>query len=409
MDLKAARDVLLSCFTAAVSAVDPEAAVAQALDPIAAPGRVVVFALGKAAPAMTRGVARALDVDRLDGLAISNHRDTVPHGIELRLGSHPVPAQSSIDAGVALLDLAATLTADDVAIVLISGGGSALAEVPAHGLGLADIVAMNELLLRSGADIVQANTVRRRLSLLKGGGLAAAIAPARLVTLLVSDVIGDIPAVIASGPTVDAQDSPDAAYEAVVELGLQDSLPANVMTVLRSVPRRQPPPPSQSLKVVASGAVAAHAAAGAAERSGLPAKVIDTRIAGDATAAAGEVLLRSLAGVSVFAGETTVNVVGDGVGGRNQEAALVAATLIEGQPDVFLLAAGTDGIDGTTRAAGAIVDGSTVRRSQTAGYGISDVLERNDSGTLFAAIGDQIVTGATGTNVGDIWLILRAD
>lgn len=407
MDLKAARDVLLSCFTAAVRAVDPEAAVAQALDPIVTPGRVVVFALGKAAPAMTRGAARALGVDRLDGLAVSNHRDTVPHGIELRLGSHPVPAQSSIDAGVALLDLAATLTADDVAIVLISGGGSALAEVPVPGLSLADFVSTNELLLRSGADIVQTNTVRRRLSLLKGGGLAAAIAPARLVTLLVSDVIGDMPAVIASGPTVDTQDSPDAAHDTIIELGLQDSLPADVMAVVRSAPRRRLPPPSQSLKIVASGAVAAHAAASEAERLGLQVKVIDTRIAGDVAAAAGEVVQRSLAGVSVFAGETTVNVVGDGIGGRNQEGALVVATLIEGQPDVFLLAAGTDGIDGTTRAAGAIVDGSTVRRSQTAGYDVNDVLERNDSGTLFAAIGDQIVTGATGTNVGDIWLVLR--
>lgn len=409
MDLEIARGVLLACFAAAVRAVDPEQAVAHSLDVAVGPGRVVVLALGKAAPAMARGAARALGTVRLDGIAISNHIDEVPPGIDLRIASHPVPDQTSLDAGRALLDFAATLTADDLAIVLISGGGSALAEVPVPGLSLRDIAATNELLLRSGADIVQTNTVRRRLSLLKGGGLAVAAAPARLVTLVVSDVIGDSPAAIASGPTVAAGDRPEAALEIVAMLGLQDHLPPAVMAVLWNPRRDRPELGSQDLKIIASGAVAAHAAAMEAERLGYSATVVDTRLAGDAAAAAGEALQRSCPGISVYAGETTVHVVGDGVGGRNQEAALVAATLIDGHPDVAFLASGTDGIDGVTRAAGAIVDGTTVGRSRAAGFDVSDVLARNDSGTLFAAIGDQVVTGPTGTNVGDIWLVLRAE
>lgn len=409
MEFEVARTLLLSCFAAALRAVDPEEAVAENLGGITTPGRVVVFALGKAAPAMARGAARALGDQELFGIAISNHSDEVPAGIELRIGSHPVPDQTSVDAGLALLDLAATLTGDDLALVLISGGGSALAEVPVPGLSLGDIAATNELLLRSGADIVQTNTVRRRLSLLKGGGLASMAAPARLVTLVVSDVIGDVPAAIASGPTVDAGDRPEAALEIVEMLGLQDLLPSTVMTVLEGPPigRRRLGP--QSLKIIASGVVAAHAAAVAAEQLGFRAAVVDSRLDGDAAEAAGEALQRSSAGISVFAGETTVNVVGDGSGGRNQEAALVAATLIDGLSDVFFFAAGTDGIDGTTQAAGAIVDGTTVLRARAVGLDTSDVLERNDSGALFAAIGDQVVTGPTGTNVGDIWLVLRSD
>ncbi len=409
MDPLDAPHVLLSCFSAAVRAVDPEEAVVRNLASVGSSGRIVVLALGKAAPAMTRGAARALGAAELAGLAVSNHQGEVPPGIDLIIGGHPVPNQESLDAGSALLDLATSLTADDVAIVLISGGGSALAEVLVPGLSLADLAATNELLLRSGADIIQTNTVRRRLSLLKGGGLAAAASPARLVTLVVSDVIGDAPAAIASGPTVDAADSPDSALDIVTTLGLQDQLPIAVMTVLSNPPIGRPEPAVQDLKIVASGAVSAHAAAVQAEQLGFRGTVIDTRLAGDAAAAAGEALQRSSLGISVFAGETTVNVVGDGVGGRNQEAALVAATLIDGLEDIYFLAAGTDGIDGTTRAAGAIVDGATVHRSVLAGFEVSEVLERNDSGTLFAAIGDQVVTGPTGTNVGDIWLVLRTE
>ena len=179
MDNVTARHILLSAFRAGLAAVDPEAAVRRSLEAI--PGRVVVFALGKAAPAMARGAAAALRRERLEGLVVSNHVDDVPPGLMTLIGSHPVPDESSRRAGVAMLELAATLGPDDTALVLISGGGSALAVAPVAGVELDDLAVTNELLLRSGADIFATNTVRRRLSLLKGGGLAAAIYPAPMI------------------------------------------------------------------------------------------------------------------------------------------------------------------------------------------------------------------------------------
>jgi glycerate 2-kinase len=408
MDRHAATELLLHCFQAALTAVDPEQAVAATLQPQSIEGRLVVLAFGKAAPAMARGAARALGVDRLDGIVVSNHRDSVPPGIELILSSHPIPDGRSIEAGAALLELAGSLTAQDHAIVLISGGGSALVEMPVVPVTIEDLAHTNELLLRSGADIGQINVVRRRLSRLKGGGLARAIAPATMETLVVSDVIGDGPATIASGPTVAVADSTGAALQVVRDLRIAERLPAAVLGVLRASMPALPPIAAGSVKIVASGPAAAHAAAAAAEERGYPAVVVDTQLSGEASDAGGEVLARSSAGMSVFAGETTVTVRGSGIGGRNHEAALAVATLISGRPDTFFLAAGTDGIDGGCSAAGAVVDGTTLLRARALGLDAADSLERNDSGPFFAALGDQIVTGPTGTNVGDLWIVLRS-
>jgi len=438
VDGPVARKLLVGCFRAGLAAVDPEEAVAGAiggrpgssrgasphrrsgayggagsperairtslLRPI--DGRVVVLALGKAAPAMARGVARALRRDRLEGIVVSNHPSEVPEGLELLIGSHPVPDEASLEAGRALLESAGSLGAEDTALVLISGGGSALAEVLVPGVEIADLAEINRALLRSGADITATNIVRRRLSKLKGGGLADAIAPARLITLIVSDVVGDDPATIASGPTVAPAEGEGAAIDVVTGLGMLDSLDPAVVEALRR-PLAHRGSPEQELHIVAGGATAAHAAAAEAERLGIPARVLDTRMSGDAGLMAGEALDRAAFGLSVFAGETTVDVTGDGVGGRNHEAGLVAATLIQGRSDVWFLAAGTDGIDGMTPAAGVVVDGGTIARATAAGLDANRALERNDSGTFFGKIGEQIVTGATGTNVGDLWLVLR--
>lgn len=409
MDRRSAYRLLTSWFTAALDAVEPELAVSTKLTMPKVPGSTAVLALGKAAPAMTRGVASASLGGGLVGVAVSNHVDSVPVGIELLLGSHPVPTERSHRAGMALLNQANHLGPDDLAIALISGGGSALAEVPVPDVTIGEIAATNELLLRSGADIFQTNTVRRRLSLLKGGGLARAVAPAQLITLAISDVVGDPIEVIASGPTVASADGDADALDVARQLGVLDRLPPGVREALHRPPQRLQPLPDHEVKVIASGTVAAHAAAVSAERAGYPATVADTRLTGDSAAAVGEVLQRSRGSVSVFAGETTVDVAGDGVGGRNHEAALLAATLIEGRPDMFFLAAGTDGIDGTAEAAGAIVDGTTIARARALGLDAATSLERNDSGTFFAELGDHIVTGPTGTNVGDVWLVLRAD
>lgn len=406
MESVAARELLVRCLQAGVAAVDPEEAVAANLGPI--PGRVVILALGKAAPAMARGAARALGRSRLEGIVVTNHPDDVPLGLDVMLGNHPIPGAGSLAAGEALLTLAATIGTDDTAVVLVSGGGSALAEAPVRGVTLDEIAATNEALLRSGAGIVDINKVRRRLSRIKGGGLAATIAPARSVTLAVSDVVGDDPATIASGPTVAAADAGTAALEVVRRLELEETLPPGVVAALTEPQPHAAVPSSRSFRIVAGGATAAHAAAAEAERRGIPARVLDTRMTGDAGAMAGEALERAGYGVSIFAGETTVEVVGDGVGGRNHEAALVAATLIEGAADTWFLAAGTDGIDGMTTAAGTVVDGGTVSRAEAAGLDAGRALERNDSGGFFATLGEQIITGPTGTNVGDLWLVLRA-
>ncbi len=404
MDDLTARRTLVACFEAGLAAVDPEAAVSRSLTPI--PGRVLVLALGKAAPAMARGAAAALGRTELEGLVVSNHEDEIPSGLTLMIGSHPVPDQRSRDAGDALLEAASTLGPDDTALVLISGGGSALAVAPVPGVSLDDLATTNRLLLRSGADIVATNTVRRRLSLLKGGGLAAAAHPAGVITLAISDVVGDLPDVIASGPTVTTRDDADAAQRVVEELGIAADLPASVRAALR-MPVAARPAVSSEYRIIAGGATAAHAAAAAGEELGLPATVIDTRMTGDASATAGEVLRRAGRGLSVFAGETTVDVTGHGRGGRNQEAALVAATVLDGTRGTWFLAAGTDGIDGTTSAAGAVVDGGTIERGRAAGLDAPLALDANDSGSFFAALGEQIVTGPTGTNVGDLWLVLR--
>ena len=344
----------------------------------------------------------------MNGVVVSNHIAAVPDGLKLVVGDHPVPGDGSLAGGRALLAAADQLGEGDVALVLISGGGSALAEVPIGGLTLDDIAATNAVLLRCGADIEQTNAIRRRLSALKAGGLAAAIAPARIVTLVISDVVGDSLQTIASGPTVVSSDSPGSALGVVDDLGIADELPPAVLRAIAADGDAAPDVPDQEIKVVASGSVAAHAAAAAARHQGYPAVVIDTRLVGEASLAAGEALDRRRGSVSVFAGETTVTVTGDGIGGRNHEAALVAATLLEGRSDLFFLAAGTDGIDGTTEAAGAIVDGTTVHRARSLGLGAPAALANNDSGTFFATLGDQIITGPTGTNVGDLWIVFHA-
>ena len=411
MDSVAARHLLRDCFEAALEAVDPEKAVATSgvlgdLGPVE--GRVVVLALGKAAPAMARGVEKALGVAGLEGIVVTNHLDDVPTGMELIVAGHPVPDHRSFAAGTALLEMASGLQAEDVAIVLISGGGSALAEVPVAGLELADIAATNETLLRCGADIVATNTVRRKLSRLKGGGLAAAIAPARLITLAISDVVGDHPEAIASGPTVESADAPDAAMGIVDSMGIAADLPPAVVAALAAEAELPVALPEQEYRIVADAATAAHAAAEEAEQRGVAATVVTTRLTGEAAEVAGEILHRAGPGLSVAAGETTVTVIGDGIGGRNHEAALTAATIIDGREGVWFLAAGTDGVDGTADAAGAIVDGGTVARSRAVGLDAGLALDRNDSGSFFRELGERIVTGPTGTNVGDIWLVLRS-
>jgi hydroxypyruvate reductase len=295
---------------------------------------------------------------------------------------------------------------EDLALCLLSGGGSALAEVPAGPLTLGDVQETTELLLRSGAPITDVNTVRQQLSTLKGGRLGEAV-QGPLVTLVVSDVIGSPLPVIASGPTVPAEATAADAREVLRRYGLASSVPPPVWEHLSAAP--SPPardvPFHRRVEVVADGPAAAEGAATAAERLGLTVHQGPVDIVGEADAAAVNAIEAALPGLTVLAGETTVTVRGAGRGGRNQQAALAAAVLLDGRPGVRFAAMGTDGIDGPTTAAGGMVDGTSAGRMRQAGIDPAAALADNDAHRALAAADDLLACGPTGTNVGDVWLV----
>lgn len=356
---------------AAITAVEPERLVADRLSrspALVGPGSVVVLALGKAAAGMARGAVRVLQ-GRTRGIAVAPERSAVS-GIEVVTGDHPIPGPNSFAAGERLLGMARTTGPDDVVLVLVSGGASAMAEVAAPGISQRDIAQHTTDLLASGRPIHEMNAARTAMSLLKGGGLAAAARPARVVTLAISDVIDSDPATIGSGPSVG----------------------------------------SDVFEVIADGAAAAAAAAEVAAAEGLTAQLRGEPIAGPARQFGrriGRLASALPAGSAIVGfGETTVRLVGGGRGGRNQETALAAALELDGS-DAVVGSLGTDGVDGPTRNAGAIVDGSTVHRGGVLGLDAEDHLTRHDSATYLEAVGDVVVTGPTGTNVGDVIVALR--
>lgn len=392
---------LLALVDAGLDAVDPELAVAAALTPHRPKlAGATVIALGKAAPAMARGAARALPegVGRL--VVVTDHPEPVPAGAEILVTSHPLPDDRSLAAGRLLLEVVAA-SAQPI-LFLISGGGSALAEVPGPGLSLADVTATYAAMLRVPLTIEEANTVRSHLSRLKGGRLAAA-ARVPVLSLLVSDV-GPHPHLIASGPTVACRSSPADALAVIRRHHLE--VPGSVVAYLATA---GPPPALQPAPVVtaADGATAAAAAAAAGRRRHLPVTVVATDLAGEARRAAREVIAATPPGqIGIFAGETTVAVRGEGAGGRNQEGALAAAAVLDGT-DSALLTFGTDGVDGPTDAAGGYVDGSTGAALRAAGIDVDATLAENDSHTALASIGAVVRTGPTGMNVADLWVVDR--
>lgn len=387
--------------TAALRAVDPEVCVAQTLRrrPLS-PGEVTVLALGKAAPAMTRGAARVLGGRIAAAVVVSDHEEGVPDGAELIVSSHPLPDATSELAGTRLLRAAANATGH--VLFLISGGGSSLAEVPAPGLDMADIAAVNAVLMRSGLDIEGINTIRCHLSALKGGRLAAA-ANGPGTTVLLSDV-GNRPHLVASGPSVACLTTPADARRLIDRHRLSELLPPAVLETLATA-EAPPGDISPDVIVAGDGAVAARAAIAAGVGAGIEAKLSTTDLSGPAAATARRVVRDAPAGViSVLAGETTVEVTGGGRGGRNQEAALAAALAISGSSSLFA-AFGTDGVDGPTDAAGAIVDGTTAANIRTSGVDPEAALADNDSHPALDGAGALIRCGPTGTNVADLWLV----
>ena len=359
------------------------------------------------------------------GLVVSPGPRDVPSPFEAIAGGHPIPTTGSEQAGRRALALAASLQADETLVVLLSGGASALMAVPAAGVALDDKRATTDRLLRAGADIHALNTVRKHLSAIKGGWLAAS-APGRCRAFAISDVVGDDLSVIASGPTVADSSTFNDALEVLRRFGEEGTYPRAVVTRLANGARGdvpETPKPRDPRLVGASSAViggrrdAMDGAVREAQTLGYHVVRIDEPVVGEARIAAPS-HLRSVvaraAGVArpaciVSSGETTVRVVGDGRGGRNQEFALASAGSLASLGGVAAVAsAGTDGVDGPTDAAGAIVDQTTAERARTAGLAPDAFLDNNNAYAFFAALGDLILTGPTDTNVGDLQIILLA-
>lgn len=428
---------------AALRAVDPAAAVTRALsregDRLRVGGqvydlcrtqRVVVVGLGKAAAQMTRAVEEIL-ADRVEaGLAVTADGCAVPTTrVEVVEAGHPVPDRRGLAAAHRVATLVDDAGEDDLVIVPISGGGSSLLPLPAGGLCLEDLARVGALLLTSGAPIDEVNAVRKHLSAIQGGQLARRAAPAQVVALILSDVPGDPLDVIASGPTV-----PDPTTYADAErvlrgyalwerapVSVRRHIAAGIAGSLLETPKPGDPLFTRVLNVlVGTGRSAAEAALAEGEALGYRGIILTTTLAGEARevgtviAAVAQEAARfgrpvKSPALFVAAGETTVTVRGSGTGGRNQELALSAAWGIRGIPGVAICALGTDGRDGPTDAAGAIVDGQTVDRIRRKGIDVGEALAQNNAYRALAAAEDLMITGPTGTNVADLCLVLMEE
>ncbi|MGB5743288.1 MAG: glycerate kinase [Sedimenticolaceae bacterium] len=410
--------LLRRLFDAAVDAASPATCLPAHL-PAPPRGRTVVIGAGKAAAAMARAVEDHWQGE-LSGIVVTRYGHGVAcRQIEVVEAAHPVPDAAGRDAAVRILERVQGLGEDDLVLCLISGGGSSLLALPAPGLALEDKQAVNKALLRSGANIGEMNCVRKHLSAIKGGRLAAACAPARVVTLMISDVPGDDPAVIASGPTVADPTSNADALAILDKYAINE--PAAVIQHLRTTPDETPKPGDPRL----AGATAVmlttpqdslQAAAAVAEQHGIRPVIL-----GDLEGEARDVALvhagiaRQIARydqpaavpcVLISGGETTVTVRGQGRGGRNAEFLLALAVALDGHPGIHAIAGDTDGIDGTEDNAGCILTPDTLERARRAGLNAKAELANNNGYGFFQAIGDLIVTGPTRTNVNDFRAIL---
>jgi glycerate 2-kinase len=373
-------------------------------------GRVVVVGAGKAAAALGRGLESVLG-GRIDlGRLVVKYGHVAPlRRIEMLEGGHPLPDAAGVAATNSVLAALKGLTADDRVFVLLTGGASALLVAPAQGVTLQDKQAVTELLMRSGANIREINTVRRRLSRVKGGGLLREIGPARSLTLMVSDIPDGDPGLIGSGPTFPDPAPAGEALAIVERLGLADLVPQAVLHRLAGAPEPMPEVGKTAHLVLADSAQALAAAARRAQRLGYAVRIVDPKMSGDthdAARAFAKALRTAAAGreptILLAAGETTLQVWGHGKGGRCQEFALVAARELDGGPGAALLAAGTDGTDGPTDAAGAFADVSTLVRAAGLDLDLEAALADNDSNMVLKALGDLYVTGPTGANVMDL-------
>jgi len=413
------RGLLLDLFRAAVDAATPARVLKRHLPPPPR-GRTVVVGAGKAAASMAEAVEQAWP-GALSGLVVTRYGHAVPcRHIDIIEAAHPVPDAAGTAAAARILELVSGLGPDDLVLCLISGGGSSLLVLPAPGLTLADKRDVTAALLKSGATIGEINTVRKHLSAIKGGRLAAAAAPARLVTLAISDVPGDDPATIASGPTV-ADPTTFADASAVLEK-YRIVPPASVARRLAAAQDETPKPgdprlANASFALIARPLGSLQAAAEAARAAGVTPLILGDAIEGEAREVG-----RALAGIAhsvashglpvappavlLSGGETTVTVRGHGRGGRNAELLLGLGLGLEAHPRIHAIACDTDGIDGTETNAGALWAPDSVARARTLGLDPAKLLADNDAYSLFAALDDLVVTGPTLTNVNDFRAIL---
>ena len=413
------RDLLTSLFQAAVARAQPSLAIAANL-PSRPKGRTIVVGAGKASAQMARAFEAAWD-GPIEGLVVTRYGYGARcERLEVLEAAHPVPDAAGEIAARRLLDRVRGLGPDDLVVALVSGGGSALLAAPGPGMTLADEQALNAALLASGAPIGVMNAIRKELSAIKGGRLAALAAPARVATLVVSDVPGDDPAIVASGPTVPSASTRADARRLAGLYGI--ALPPGAATLLASEanPAPRPADPAfarNTVTVIASAALSLEAAADAARAAGSEVAILSDAIEGESrevakvqAAIAREVALRDRPFrkpvVLLSGGETTVTLKGRGRGGRNTEFLLSFAIAVDGVDGISAIAADTDGIDGSDDNAGAFVDGGTARRLRQAGIDPLAALANNDAYSAFAAIGDLFVTGPTGTNVNDFRAIV---
>jgi len=410
------QDVLRRMFDAAVEAAMPRTCVPPYLPEPSGSGRLVVLGAGKASAAMARAVEDNWD-GPLEGLVVTRYDYGVAcDHIEIVEAAHPVPDQNGLDAAARILDIATGLGEDDTVLCLISGGGSALLTMPAHGMSLEDKQAVNTALLKSGATISEMNCVRKHLSAIKGGRLAVAAYPARVISLLISDVPGDDPSVIASGPTV-IDDTTYADAQVILDkYGIAP--PANVRKILAEAADETPKSGDSRLsknetKLVALPQASLEVAAKVADAAGYTPVILGDAIEGEACAVAREHAALALAAKErgertaiISGGETTVIVRGNGRGGRNSEYMLAMAETLNGADGIHAIACDTDGIDGTEDNAGAIIGPDTLTRAAAAGIDPADALANNDAYTFFDKIGDLVISGPTFTNVNDFRVIL---
>lgn len=413
------RAFLTSLFHHAVDAATPAKVIGSYL-PEKPKGRTIVIGAGKASAQMAAAFEEAWG-EPVSGLVVTRYGHGCPtRWIEVTEARHPVPDRAGQEAARRLMEMVQGLGADDLVVALISGGGSALLPAPGPGMTLADEEDVTSMLLASGMPISAMNRVRNELSAIKAGRLAALAAPARVVTLLISDVPGDDPAHVASGPTVPRTSAREEVRVLVRDHGLH--LPPSAAKLLNSEMNLPPRPDDarfarNTVTVIASASRSLEAAAAFAQSQGIATKILSDCIEGESRDVA-----RTLAAISrevsardrpfsrpvllLSGGETTVTLRGKGRGGRNAEFLLAFALAIDGIEGISVLAGDTDGIDGSEDNAGAYADGTSAHRMRLAGIDPASALGRNDAYTAFERLGDLLITGPTGTNVNDFRAIL---